>query len=878
MRARNMRPSGWLLLAVTLGLLTGGVAGASTEYSIATFNVQVFGQTKMSNPFVVNALVDMFRMYDIICMQEIRDASDSAFLQLLREINNRGDPHYDAHLTTPRGRSNSKEQEAYIWRSDEFHYIHAHAYKESNDEFEREPEMVLLEHLASGTQFTLLGIHITPQDVAVEMDALIDVYKQGSAALGSTSVLILGDMNAGCSYLSNSARESLKLWTDTDWVWFLPEGTDTTVATSSCPYDRLIATKEFEQLVVPGSAEVYRFDERLPGLSSLCAKHVSDHYPISLTLKIGATQYQVASFNVQVFGQTKMGKTEVADILVDIFRKYDVIVMQEVRDSSDTAFNDLVAAINAKGGDQYDSFLTVKHGRSNSKEQEGYVWKRDLFTKRDSFEYNDVGDVFEREPTPVLFRQKGGSGEFFLIGIHITPQDVATEMDALVDVWDEAVSQFGNEYGLILGDMNAGCSYLSNTARDQLKLKTDARFEWLLPEGEDTTVAKGDCPYDRFISSTKFKTYRYVTDSATVFRFDDPANTPNVPADCAEDISDHYPVSVNLAFPMPPSASPTNTPTVPPSTSPLLPSLPPSVSPTVGPSQSPANSPTNPPSAPPSESPSQSPSVAPSAGPTVSPQATPTVGPSPGPSTTPSAPPSASPQAAPTAGPTAAPEPAPTKHPLTPAAPTESPRFPTLSPSASPSKTPSASPQAAPTAGPTTSPSTPPSASPQAAPTAQPSAGPTASPEPAPTKHPLTPASPTESPRLPTLSPSASPSKTPSVSPEAAPTAGPTAGPTAAPSAAPQPPPTKHPLTPTAPTESPHAPTLPPSAPPSQPPSGSPLSPSKSPTTSPSASPSKAPEPAPTKHPLTPASPTESPRVPTVSPSGSPSRPPSASP
>eukprot|EP00756_Hemistasia_phaeocysticola_P036795 Hpha_TRINITY_DN16660_c0_g1::TRINITY_DN16660_c0_g1_i3::g.181654::m.181654 len=559
MRARNMRPSGWLLLAVTLGLLTGGVAGASTEYSIATFNVQVFGQTKMSNPFVVNALVDMFRMYDIICMQEIRDASDSAFLQLLREINNRGDPHYDAHLTTPRGRSNSKEQEAYIWRSDEFHYIHAHAYKESNDEFEREPEMVLLEHLASGTQFTLLGIHITPQDVAVEMDALIDVYKQGSAALGSTSVLILGDMNAGCSYLSNSARESLKLWTDTDWVWFLPEGTDTTVATSSCPYDRLIATKEFEQLVVPGSAEVYRFDERLPGLSSLCAKHVSDHYPISLTLKIGATQYQVASFNVQVFGQTKMGKTEVADILVDIFRKYDVIVMQEVRDSSDTAFNDLVAAINAKGGDQYDSFLTVKHGRSNSKEQEGYVWKRDLFTKRDSFEYNDVGDVFEREPTPVLFRQKGGSGEFFLIGIHITPQDVATEMDALVDVWDEAVSQFGNEYGLILGDMNAGCSYLSNTARDQLKLKTDARFEWLLPEGEDTTVAKGDCPYDRFISSTKFKTYRYVTDSATVFRFDDPANTPNVPADCAEDISDHYPVSLKISI-----TSPSTPPTPPP--------------------------------------------------------------------------------------------------------------------------------------------------------------------------------------------------------------------------------------------------------------------------------------------------------------------------
>eukprot|EP00756_Hemistasia_phaeocysticola_P008710 Hpha_TRINITY_DN14700_c0_g1::TRINITY_DN14700_c0_g1_i2::g.102773::m.102773 len=653
--------------------LVAAVAGANVEYSVASFNVQVFGQTKMDNPFVVQALVDMFRMYDIICMQEIRDTMDSAFLELLREINKVGLPHYDAHVTQPRGRSASKEQEAYLWRSDAFHFIHAHPYKETNDEFEREPDIVLIEHLASGTQFGLLGIHITPSDVAAEMDALIDVYDQGTASLATTSVLILGDLNAGCSYLSNSAREALLLWTDTNWAWLLPEGTDTTVATSSCPYDRMIATKDFETLVVPGSAGVYRFDEEMAGLSTLCSKHVSDHYPIEMGIKFGAREYLIASFNVQVFGTTKWGKADVAEILVEIFRRYDIVVMQEVRDSSDTAFNDLVAAINAKGGDQYDSFLTQKHGRSTSVEQEGYVWKRDLFTMRDSFEYVDTNDDFEREPTPVLLRETVGSSEFFLIGTHISPQSVATEMEAMVAVWDEAVATFGTDYGLILGDLNAGCSYLSASARDALTLKTDPRFVWLLPEDTDTTVAKSSCPYDRFISSTKFETYRFVPGTAKAFRFDDPGSVPTVPADCAEDISDHYPVYASLNFPMPPTVSPSLTPTTTPS---AHPSVSPSTSP---PSKAPLvpGSPTESPVVPPTKSPSMSPSASPSSSPRQ-------------------------------------PSAAPTKAPLPPGSPTESPRRPPTVPPTSPSVSPTKSPlpQGSPTQSPASSPTDPPSLSP----------------------------------------------------------------------------------------------------------------------------------------------------------------------
>ena len=40
---------------------------------------------------------------------------------------------------------------------------------------------------------------------------------------------------------------------------------------------------------------------------------------------------KVASFNIQVFGQSKINKPDVMDILSRIIKKYDVVAIQEVR-------------------------------------------------------------------------------------------------------------------------------------------------------------------------------------------------------------------------------------------------------------------------------------------------------------------------------------------------------------------------------------------------------------------------------------------------------------------------------------------------------------------------------------------------------------------
>ena len=84
-----------------------------------------------------------------------------------------------------------------------------------------------------------------------------------------------------------------------------------------------------------------------------------------------------------------------------------------------------------------------------------------------------------------------------LIGIHVKPSDAQAELDELVKVYEEAVNVFLTFNVLLLGDMNADCSYISNSAHDRLNLTTDNRFVWLIDKLQDTTVANTHCAYDR---------------------------------------------------------------------------------------------------------------------------------------------------------------------------------------------------------------------------------------------------------------------------------------------------------------------------------------------------------------------------------------------
>ena len=84
-----------------------------------------------------------------------------------------------------------------------------------------------------------------------------------------------------------------------------------------------------------------------------------------------------------------------------------------------------------------------------------------------------------------------------LVGIHVKPSDAQAELDGLVKVYEDVVDKFLTFNVILLGDMNADCSYISNSVYDQLNLTTDNRFVWLINKSQDTTVAATHCAYDR---------------------------------------------------------------------------------------------------------------------------------------------------------------------------------------------------------------------------------------------------------------------------------------------------------------------------------------------------------------------------------------------
>lgn len=250
----------------------------------------------------------------------------------------------------------------------------------------------------------------------------------------------------------------------------------------------------------------------------------------------------IGAFNIQIFGQSKMDKPDVVDILVQIVQRYDILMIQEIRDSAQTALPELVDNVNRASSVQYDFVVSPRTGRSSSKEQYGYIYRVDKVAVNGVYQYPDNADVFEREPYTVNFKRltTGKQKYFSYIAIHAKPDDADAEIDALVEVYDEVVPLFGED-ALLAGDFNADCSYVCSSCWNQIDLWNDSRFTWLIGHDADTTVSTKDCAYDRLVVAGDSMTEN--SSQGSVFYFDQYYGLTHAQA---EDVSDHYPVEFYL--------------------------------------------------------------------------------------------------------------------------------------------------------------------------------------------------------------------------------------------------------------------------------------------------------------------------------------------
>ena len=200
---------------------------------IANWNLDVFGPTKSSNINLMKTYAGKIENYDIVFVQEIRDISNASFPELCLMLAN-----YSCLSSSRAGRSSSKEQYGIIYRDG----INVTSFRDFNPDslnrWERPPIEVSFD--VNGYRLNIYNIHTKPDDTQKELGYLEDVIGNYG------NVIVLGDLNADCSYYNNRKETEFD-----SWHWAVKDYDDTTSSTSTkCAYDRILlnndAYHEFE--------------------------------------------------------------------------------------------------------------------------------------------------------------------------------------------------------------------------------------------------------------------------------------------------------------------------------------------------------------------------------------------------------------------------------------------------------------------------------------------------------------------------------------------------------------------------------------------------------------------------------------------------------
>ncbi|CAN9515501.1 unnamed protein product [Ophioblennius macclurei] len=258
---------------------------------IASFNVQRFGVTKVSDPDILSTLVKIVSRYDIILILEVVDVSGDSVKLFLNELNRvNTSHHYALQLSARLGRNRYKEQFLFLFRDDVVDLIDSYQYEDNlahnMDAFAREP--YILHFKPRNTvlkEIVLIPVHTRPQDTEKELDELYEVFLAVKNKWKTDNIMILGDFNADGAYVTNSAMKEIRIRSDKNFHWLIDDDMDTTAKTTNDhTYDRIVVYgDDMLAAIVPNSAKPFNFHKEF-SLTEEMALRVSDHYPVEVEL------------------------------------------------------------------------------------------------------------------------------------------------------------------------------------------------------------------------------------------------------------------------------------------------------------------------------------------------------------------------------------------------------------------------------------------------------------------------------------------------------------------------------------------------------------------------------------------------------------------
>lgn len=249
---------------------------------------------------------------------------------------------------------------------------------------------------------------------------------------------------------------------------------------------------------------------------------------------------RIATFNIKVFGETKMGKPEVISVLVDTVLRYDLVAIQEIKDIDQTVPYDFLDAINNESEAEWAMVLSPRSGQQEddrtSQEQYAFYYNTTVFEPigNGSLFNDSEKDLFQREPFQAQFALLNATGQptsfdLSLITVHTKPAAAMEEINAMNEVATTYLAEHPDEEDLVLlGDFNADCSYASEQDLANSAL-AGGNYTWLVGNDADTTVAQSSCAYDRILTNGDLSGRL-----TGVWGIDEVFNNSSV--------SDHYPV------------------------------------------------------------------------------------------------------------------------------------------------------------------------------------------------------------------------------------------------------------------------------------------------------------------------------------------------
>ncbi|XP_056156873.1 deoxyribonuclease 1 like 4, tandem duplicate 1 [Lampris incognitus] len=260
---------------------------------IASFNIQRFGISKVSDPAVLAILVKIVSRYDIIVIMEVVDISGESVKIFLDALNKASaeQHHYSLKISSRLGRTCYKEQYMFLYRDDLVDLVGTYQFDdqatEKEDIFARDPYILRFKCPCTVLKdLVLIPVHTKPDDSDRELDELYDVFQDVKRKWRTDNIMILGDFNADGSYLSKKDMRDLRIRKDKNFHWLIGDDVDTTASTrNDHTYDRIVVYgDDMVEAIVPNSAKPFNF-QMAYGLTEGQALKVSDHYPVEVEMK-----------------------------------------------------------------------------------------------------------------------------------------------------------------------------------------------------------------------------------------------------------------------------------------------------------------------------------------------------------------------------------------------------------------------------------------------------------------------------------------------------------------------------------------------------------------------------------------------------------------